>query len=322
MMRKNGLLILAGITLAVVAMAGWAVMVRSPTTAAPGTSELLFADLAANEVTTLQVVDADGTLTIQKVDDAWTLADRGGYPVAIDKVKQAVLSLSQLAIEEPKTSLPANFSKLGVTEPGTEDSAAKKLTLKDASGTVVAAVILGETKLRRGSQALYARRDGENQVFLCEGRLQIDTKPTSWIEREILRLEGDRVTNVQVNHPDGEEVLIGRDPENETQFLLENVPPDREEKFAGVANSLGTSLSSLMLEDVQPAADVDFAAEPLAQTTFRCEDGLVIRAETARFEEAMWIRLAASYEPPPEPIGPPVDTGDPEDTGAAEEATE
>jgi hypothetical protein len=322
MMRKNNLLILSGVTLAVVAAASWAVMDRSPATAAPGTDVLLFADLAANDVTTLQVLDADGALTIQNVDDTWTLADRGGYPVALEKVKQAVLGLTQLTIEEKKTSRPENFQKLGVTEPGTEDSAAQKLTLKDASGTVVAAVILGETKFRRGSQGVYVRIDGEDQVYLCEGRLQIDSQPTSWIDRDILRLEGDRVASVQVLHPDGEEVLIGRDPENEAQFLLENVPPDREEKFAGVANSVGTALSYLSLEDVQPAGEVDFAAEPLAKTTYRCDDGLVIHAETARFEEATWIRLAAGYEEPPEPIGPPVssdETDEAEDTAEGDE---
>jgi len=306
-MRKNGLLILTGLTLAVVAAASAAVMMRSPSEATAGTKVLLFEDLPANDVTTLQVVDADGSLTVDKVDEAWTLVERGGYPVDVDKVKQAVLGLSQLLIEEPKTSLPENFSKLGVAEPGTADSTATKVTLKDASGTIVAAAILGESKFRRGSQALYVRREGENQVYLCEGRLQIDARPTSWIERDLLRLEGDRVASVRVAHPDGEEVLIGRDPDNAEQFLVENIPPGREQKFAGVANSLGTALNYLSLEDVAPAAEVDFSAEPLAQTTFRCKDGLVLQAQTARFEEGTWLRLGASYEEPPEAIGPSPD---------------
>lgn len=317
-MRKNGLLILTGLTFAVVAAASVAVTLRKPADSNAGAEALLFSDLPANDVTRLQVVDAEGSLTIDKQDDAWTLVERGGYPVAIDKVKQAVLGLSRLVIEEPKTSLPENFAKLGVAEPGTADSTSTKVVLEGAGGTVIAAAILGETKFRRGSQALYVRLDGENQVYLCEGQLQIDASPTSWIDRDLLRLEGDRVASVLVAHPDGEEVLIGRDPANEDQFRLENVPPGREEKFPGVGNSLGTALNYLGLEDVAPVAEVDFEAEPLAQATFRCKDGLVIQAETARFEEATWLRLAASYEEPPEPIGPAPDEAPaetPDETG-------
>ena len=60
---------------------------------------------------------------------------------------------------------------------------------------------------------------------------------------------------------------------------------------------------------------MDFAAEPLARTTYRFKDGLVVQVETARHDEGTWARLEARYEEPAEAMGPVVplaitDTGE------------
>ena len=307
-MQNKALIVLSGLTVVVVTLALLAVQQRGSAVAAPDEDPgPLLGDLKEriNDVAALEIQSRADTLTLRRENEDWVLVERGSYPVEFTKVKEAVVGVANLEIEEPKTSRPENHAKLGVQAPEEEDATSKRIVLRDAGGTELARVILGEGKFRQGSQAIYARRDGEDQVYLCAGNVRIDTNPTSWIERDLLRLESDRVQDVRIVHQDGEEILIGRDPENHTQFVVENLPADREPKFPGVANSLGTALTYLGLEDVRPASEVDFEAGARARAHFSCPDGLAIEVETAAFEDKTWARIVASYVEPAAGIGPP-----------------
>lgn len=322
-MRNKGLLVLSGVTLVVFGAAIVAVRGRGATVASADAERgPLVAGLEerANDVGELFVQDAEASATLRRKGEDWVLAERSDYPADFEKVKEAVLGIARLEIEEPKTARPENHAALGVEDPEAEGSESKRVVLRTTDGEEVARLIVGDTKYRRDSQAVYVRRDGEDQVYLCDGRVTLETDAKSWIDSEILRLESDRVQDVRILHHDGEEVLIGRDPENHTQFVVLNMPPDREPQFAGVANSVGTALSYLGLDDVRPADEVDFEAEPVAITTYECTDGLVIEIETAKFEDKTWARIAARYEEVAAPIGPAAPEAGDED--ATEDAAE
>jgi len=68
---------------------------------------------------------------------------------------------------------------------------------------------------------------------------------------------------------------------------------------------------------VRPVTEIDFAKEPVAKTRFRCVDGLELLVELAKFEDKTWVRVAASFTPPPEP--PKVETSPAEPAPAGDE---
>jgi hypothetical protein len=303
-MQKQGLFVLTGLTLAAIALAGWAVRERSGGEGRPtyaGTK--LFPDLASRtgDVAEIAVSDGKESVTLKRVGDAWQIAERGGFPAKLENVKQAVFGFAQLEIEEPKTKKKDQYAALGVQDPAGESTSSKRLVLKDASGAVLAGAVLSAPKYRGSTQVLYARRDGDDQVYQCESKLSPEASVTGWMDTELLRIAQDRVQSVDIVHKDGEEVHVGRSPENHTQFTLENVPPERELASPGAASSIGTALSYLSLDDAKPAAEIDWSADPRAQTRYRCTDGLCIDIESARVDGRTWIRLSASYE---EPAGP------------------
>ena len=49
---------------------------------------------------------------------------------------------------------------------------------------------------------------------------------------------------------------------------------------------------------------VDFDAEPVALTTFKCYDGLVIDVTLAKVEDTTWAKVATSFVAPPAPPAP------------------
>ncbi|HED64608.1 MAG TPA: DUF4340 domain-containing protein, partial [Planctomycetes bacterium] len=241
-----------------------------------------------------------------------------GYPVDFTKVKELVLSMARLEIAEPKTSKPEYFARLGVEAPDAEGSDSTLVTLMDGSGESLASLVIG--KAGKGGRGVLVRPADQDQVYLCKERLSANTQPTSWIDREILRLESDRVQSISIQHTDGPDVEIARDPENHTQFKLLSVPEGREPTFPGVANGVGTAVSYLGLDDVRPSQDLDLDGGLVATTTYRCTDGLQLTIRTSKVEDETWIRVAASFEEP-EVVGPMPETeGDDEADSGEDDA--
>jgi hypothetical protein len=312
-MQQKNLLILSVVTVATLGVA--ALTLRDGgATASPSATKLLFPELSQriNELGEVRLEKGGKSATLKKEGGKWSLADRGGYPVDLAKVKELVVRVADLEVVEAKTAKKANHQKLAVewpvtAEEGSEAANAGLVTLKDASGKELAALVVGKTEWMGSKAKVYARRASEDQVYLCAPRGTLDVNPEArgWIDTKIVELANDRVQSVTIEHADGERVDIARSAENHTQFAVQNLPAGQTERYAGVANGVAQALGyGLTLEDVRPAAEVDFAKEPMAKARFRSVDGLELVVETAKFEDKTWARVVASYTPPPEPETP------------------
>ena len=311
-MQQKNVLILTIVT--AVALGAAAMTLRDKGSTTPTTTEkMLFPALGErlNDVAELRVEKGGKSATLKKEGGQWRLADRGGYPAQFDKVKELAMRLASLEITEAKTSKKANHKLLGVEWPAAPasdgevtDAEAGLVTLKDGSGKELAALVVGSTEWLGSKPKVYARRAGEDQVYLCTPRGSLDVMPEAknWIEPKFVEVANDRVQDVTIEHPDGERVELGRSAENHTQFSIKNLEPGKTERYAGVANGVAQALGyGLQLEDVRNVTEVDFTKEPLAKARFRCVDGLELVLETAKFEDKTWVKVSASFTPPPEP---------------------
>lgn len=331
-MKQKGVLVLTLVTLATVAVAAVALHQREEGSAL--STRKLFQGLDENEVAEITVEKGGKHATVRREGGEWKLADRGGYPAKFEQVKQTVVRVAGLEIEEEKTARADNHQRLGVKlpEPGKsaesetgQDSPAEEepvteaalVTLKDSGGQELAALVVGKTEWRGRSQKVFVRRANEDQVYLCNGRLDVNADPSSWIATDVLKLENDRIQDVVITHADGEEIRIGRSATNHTQFRVENVPPGESERYEGVASGVAQALSALTLEDVRPASEIDFAQEPLAHSRYRCHDGLELLIESAKQDGKTWVKISASYvEPPKPPAAETPATEEPQEPGA------
>jgi hypothetical protein len=310
-MQQKSLLILTGLTVVALAVAG--LSTRDGKSSDEGdVGEVLVEGLVdrVNDVAEIFVENADGSVTLKKTGDTWTLVERGGYPVDFERVRESVVGLARMEIEEPKTAIAANHSKLGIADPESGDPVATRVRLLDASGEVLAALILGSSRPRGGDPAVFVRHDGEDQVYLCAGRFEFDTVPTDWIDSEIVSLETDRIATVDILHQDGEVLQLARASETDTSFDVLDVPEGRELLSPTIANGVSSVLSRLSLDEVRPAHEVDFNDDPIATSYFRCYDGLTVEVKLVNFEDGVWARVDTFYEER-EVVGPVPDE-DPE----------
>ncbi|MHC5003128.1 MAG: DUF4340 domain-containing protein, partial [Planctomycetota bacterium] len=222
--------------------------------------------------------------------------EKGGYPAQFQKVKSAVVGVSELGIVEPKRSRPDLYERLGVSQPGEADARSMLLTLRDASGQEIVSLIVGDQSTGSTNRR-FVRRAGEEQSWLAQGDLSIDADAMEWIERNIVGIQRDRIQNVEITHPDGESVFIYRDSEDQRDFTVSDIPEDRELTFAGAAGGIATGLAFLRIEDVARVDDRPLDPDDTTTAVYRTFDGLVITVRTDEVEETVWASVEVEVAP-------------------------
>lgn len=290
---------------------------RPETTAQVKAGAALFEGLRArvNDVARVRVTTADETYTLERGDAGWGLAEKGGYPVDVDRVKELVVGMSELDLVEEKTGNPSMFSRLGVQDPGgAGDSPSRRVELFDAGGTLLADLVVGRQVDARGAGQphLYVRRPDRGPALEVEGRLRIEDGSSALLDRQIAKLERARVARVTTIHPDGEVLRVERPSADVTDFTVVDLPEGAELSWPGVAGGVAGALEYLNLEDVR-AGDAPFDDAAAVRTRFEAFDGLVVETDSIDEEGRVVLRVRASFDPslrPAEPVGPPTAEGE------------
>ncbi|MFN0132130.1 MAG: hypothetical protein ACKVW3_06320 [Phycisphaerales bacterium] len=319
-MNQRTIIAIAGVAVVCVGVAALVSQQNRVPTAARAEQGSLFADLATpegvNRVSTVSIKRSGSEFTLKKGPAGWELAERGGFPVMVDKVKELTVGLGQLRSAEAKTSKPDLYSKIGVQDltaakppeagapdepPATPDATGPVLlTLKDDKDAVVASVIVGNTKWEGNQQAVYLRKAGEAQSWLARGKLDVPTMVIQLVETKIVELPRERVRAATVTHADGTYAVVFRETPESEAFVIRDIPAGRTPRTPTSAEAMATALASVTLEDVKPLAEVKFsnengtAAGPVGE--WRTFDGLVVTIQMVEEGEKTWARVAASFD--------------------------
>jgi hypothetical protein len=301
-MKPATLGILAVLTTVVIAGAWYSRGARDESASSATLPDKLFPEFSkrVNDVAMVEIAKGKEVITLAKQDAQWTLANRGGYPVEFEKVKQTVMSVANLTVIEAMTKNPEQYEKLELQDPK-EGAPSARLTLKDSSGAAIVALVVGKTNWA-GKASVYVRKVDDPQSYLCQGELRLEESPVSWIKKDVLKLDRERVRAVEVAHADGEVLRIEKQLPEDVDFKVLDVPPTRELASAGVAGQLGTALTWVSVDDVATNADVSFEGLAVTTATFHTFDGLVIEMRLADKDAKSYSTLNARWEePPPRP---------------------
>jgi hypothetical protein len=260
------------------------------TTVAPGT--LVFPNLAPKlqQAARVEITHAGQTLVITKGPEKWGLADRGGFPVQQDKLRELLTGLTELRLTEPRTSDPTQFSKLGVEDPQPKTANSNLLTVLDKDGKKIVELIVGHRRVRtQGNlpEDIYVRRPGDNQSWLAEGRLPVDADPQLWFDRDIANIDHSKIATVTVHR--GDAVLeFGRDGD---KFVLKT-PADHPKLDDYRVEDVSRAFEMLTLTDVKPAAQEP--GDKLGTADFTTTDGMKISVTVFKAGKDIWAQFAAT----------------------------
>lgn len=289
-MRAGGVGLL--VVLGVVAVAGgWYFGTRTTpseqTTVSGGT--LMFPDLAPKlrDAAKVEITHQGKQTIIEKRSDGdWGVASMHDYPVQEAKLRGLLTGLTELRLAEPRTSDPAQFSRLGVDDPNGAASMADLLRVVDNAGKPVLAVIVGHRRIRSQAnvpEEVYVRRPEENQSWLAEGSLQVDADASQWLDRHVLNISHDRIASVAV----GDKALLFSRPEGGKFTLTE--PADHPKLEDYKVDDVARALELLTFQAVK--ADADVPGTEAGHSIFTTNDGLAVTVTMLHADKDVWARF-------------------------------
>ncbi len=282
-------LIVAGIALAGAAV--WLVSRHGADSASDAPTQILNLKQAElNSVTRLRIFKGDGShATLTRDGSRWVVTERD-YPADTGQVRKLLLDLASLQVEEQKTADPALYSKLGVEEPTGVQATSTGLDI-DLNGKTQR-LIVGKTS---GTRSVYVRVVGASPSVLATPQLAPDADPRHWLDRSLLDLSPDQVTQLDIKVQGTPDYSIKRSATGATaDFVVSPIPKGRKLADPSAPASQAAALAALQLDDVRKAGTV----APTARAMFQTRDGLTLSIAGIKDGELRYITVVASATAP------------------------
>jgi hypothetical protein len=225
---------------------------RRPSNAA-SLGQILFKDLKAADIASIRITEAKSALTLERKDERWTIAERGGFPADFSRVREFVLKAIELKAGQSEPIGEKDRAGLNLDESGT------RLEFRGAGDKALGSLIVGKK---------YFKREVDNpEKALADGRFvllpanpaivyivadpltQASAKTGEWIDHASFQVE--KVKTLEVKFPEGGgSYRIERNADN-ADWKLAGLKPG-EKLDVSRANAASYSLGLLELADVLP----------------------------------------------------------------------
>src|SRR5580698_7862414 len=144
-MRKNRLLLL----LAVAVVAGLAgiyfQVAQSSKWNDSKTDRTIFQNLPVNDISQIQIRSGSASVTLEKKEDEWRVAERDDYPADFAKIRDLIKTLWELKAGQEMQVGPSQLGRLKVTAPGQGPESGIEIDLKGQKESQIASLIIGKS---------------------------------------------------------------------------------------------------------------------------------------------------------------------------------
>lgn len=278
-----------------------------------GADANLIPSLAANlnSVSKFTVTEVGNALLseVSKSDKGWVVNNRDGYQANIAAVRHMLNNLAEAKLVEAKTSNPENYIKLGVEDISNEKAQGILFSLEGLDE--VQDIIIGNDG-SSGKNTQYIRRKGQQQSWLINKRLNVKRDVTDWLQKDILDIPPERIKTIQIKHPDGSEVNIANDGEEEYEYTLDAIAPEGMKISESEIYQVANALSSMQLRDVSTFSKLNTESITPVETIFKTYDGLMITTKAYDIDIDKYFTIEVVFS------ADDVDQSVVEATGAAE----
>jgi Domain of unknown function (DUF4340) len=271
---------------------------RRPANAA-AMGQKVFPDLKAADVASIRIVEPKATLTLQRSDQGWVVAERGGFPADLAKVREFVLKAIELKVGQSEPIGDKDRARLNLDGSGTQ------VELNGADGKPLGKLVVGRKYFRREVEnpdrvpadgRFIMRADNPATVYIVsEPFVQASARSAAWIDRGAFKIE--KVKTLELRYPDGSGWRIERGADN-ADWMLAGVKPG-EKLDIGRANAASYSLGLLELADVAPGDAKDTGLDTPTLINASTLAGLSYAIKVGKAEgESYYVSFTSSSEEP------------------------
>ena len=217
----------------------------------------LLKDLQAADIAAIRIVEPKATLTVQRKDERWVIAERADFPADLGKVREFVLKAIGLKVGQSEPLSEKDRGRLDLDASGTQ------VEFKAADGKNLGAFTVGRKYFKREvdnpAKAIPDGRfiglpgDAGTAYLVGDPLTQATASTAEWIDRTAFQVE--KVKTLEVRYPAGGGWRIERAGDN-ADWKLAGLNPG-EKLDVSRANAASYSLQLLELADVAPKDAAD-----------------------------------------------------------------
>ncbi len=254
--------------------------------------QTLFPQLKAAEVTRISIQEPQATLTLEKKEGRWLIAERGGFPADLDRVGELVVKVIELKTGQTEPIAEKERARMQLGAPGKGEGAATLVTFKAQDGKTLAELLVGKKYFRNPPEGDASKAQGDGRfvmlpadparVIVISDPLKLATSAAGeWIAHEGVAIENIKSLNVKLA---------------DDAFALERDNLDAPWKLEGKdgeldpsrASAIGFALSKLEIADVA-AAGADAGFDQGAQITAATTDGLEYKLRIGKLDKDRYM---------------------------------
>ena len=227
------------------------------------TGAALFPSLASQsaKIARIELRQGDKKLALERKDQAWVLADRGGYPAKADMSR-------------------FNYPMV--------------ILLLDQQGTLIAQAIIGKKRMDAfGSSkaGTYVRWPEDQQAWLANTDVEVSATVRDWVQTTLLDLEAAKISAVAVEIPNEAPLQIERDA---GKHKLVAVPEGKKLKQGADIDALVRAVGTVEFEDVRKADQA--ASGDVSTARVQADGGLAVTLRLRKDGDDTWVSVTASGE--------------------------
>ena len=226
----------------------------------------VFEDFPINEVASIQVIEKDKKVTLNRGAKQWEVAERDGFPANKTKIVEMLQAVWDLGIGQPVPLAKNQFGRVKLLDPEAEETeqkeAATVLKLSGAGGKDLGSIWLGKVHetsegrpnpfgggMMMNDAGRYVKRGDSNAVFIVEETFRdAQADPSEWLDDSFFEVSKIKSISRKTKKPEDDWVLSREEITGDFELpgLKEN-----EEVDATKASSMKSAFSSSMrFEDV------------------------------------------------------------------------
>lgn len=208
------------------------------------TGELLFPKFTdPAQATSLEVIGYDETgaratsFKVEQKEGRWVIPSHNDYPAdGAERMGKAAASFIDAKRDVLRSDRVEDHSSFGVEDPQSPSpkGAGQRIIIKDNAGTVLVDAVVGKApEDKQGFR--YIRLMGENnkRVYASKLELDISTNFTDWIEKDLLKMEQDRVSEF-LNDPYNVDEAVGKVVNRDPLLLKKQPDPEKPDDKNGM----------------------------------------------------------------------------------------
>lgn len=212
----------------------------------------LFKDLKAADIVAIKIVEPKATLTVQRKDERWVIAERADFPADLAKVREFVLKVIGLKVGQSEPLDDKDRARLNLDASGT------RVEFLGADGKPLGILVVGKKHFKRevenpdkaipDARFIVLPDEAGTAYLVADPLTQASARTAEWIDRSSFQVE--KVKRLEVRYPGGAGWRIERAADN-AQWKLAGAKPG-EKLDISRANAASYSLQLLELADVAP----------------------------------------------------------------------